>query len=72
MLSIFYTKKEIATRISILFTGNICGTAFAGLIAIGVFKNGWRCRAVGLEMALHSAGHHHVCDLDHRCVRVAR
>ncbi|KAL3461055.1 major facilitator superfamily domain-containing protein [Aspergillus heterothallicus] len=49
MLSIFYTKKEIATRISILFTGNICGTAFAGLIAIGVFKmngvaglSGWR------------------------------
>jgi MFS family permease len=49
MLSIFYTRKEIATRISILFTGNICGTAFAGLIAIGVFKmsgvaglSGWR------------------------------
>ncbi|VUC35913.1 unnamed protein product [Clonostachys rosea] len=49
MLSIFYTKKEIATRISILFTGNICGTALAGLIAIGVFQmsdiaglSGWR------------------------------
>ncbi|KAL4929302.1 major facilitator superfamily domain-containing protein [Aspergillus undulatus] len=49
MLSIFYTKKEIATRISILYTGNICGTAFAGLIAIGVFRmggtsglSGWR------------------------------
>ncbi|KAH7002775.1 major facilitator superfamily domain-containing protein [Fusarium venenatum] len=49
MLSIFYTRKEIATRISILFTANICGTAFAGLIAIGVFKmsgvaglSGWR------------------------------
>lgn len=49
MLSIFYTRKEIATRISILFTGNICGTAFSGLIAIGVFKmggtaglSGWR------------------------------
>lgn len=49
MLSIFYTRREIATRISILFTGNICGTAFAGLIAIGVFKmegtaglEGWR------------------------------
>ncbi|KAI8685120.1 MFS domain-containing protein [Fusarium keratoplasticum] len=38
MLSIFYTRKEIATRISILFTANICGTAFAGLIAIGVFE----------------------------------
>ncbi|RGP81386.1 tartrate transporter [Fusarium longipes] len=49
VLSIFYTKKEIATRISILFTANICGTAFAGLIAIGVFGmsgvaglSGWR------------------------------
>ncbi|KAM0235582.1 hypothetical protein ACHAP5_009707 [Fusarium lateritium] len=49
ILSIFYTRKEIATRISILFTANICGTAFAGLIAIGVFQmsgvaglSGWR------------------------------
>lgn len=49
LLSIFYTKKEIATRISILFTGSICGTAFAGLIAIGIYKlsehtnlAGWR------------------------------
>lgn len=49
ILSIFYTRKEIATRMSILFTGNICGTAFSGLIAIGVFKMegiaglaGWR------------------------------
>ncbi|KAM0328535.1 hypothetical protein ACHAQA_004942 [Verticillium albo-atrum] len=40
MLAIFYTRKEIATRISILFTANICGTAFAGLIAVGVFKMG--------------------------------
>lgn len=37
MLSIFYTRKEIATRISILYTGNILATAFAGLIAAGVF-----------------------------------
>lgn len=49
ILSLFYTRKELATRISILFTGNICGTAFAGLIAIGVFQmsgtaglSGWR------------------------------
>ena len=49
ILSIFYTRSEIATRISILFTANICGTAFAGLIAIGVFEmsgtaglSGWR------------------------------
>jgi MFS family permease len=50
MLSIFYTRKEIATRISILYTGNILATAFAGLIAAGVFSGmddlaglaGWR------------------------------
>lgn len=37
ILSIFYTRKELATRISILYTGNILATAFAGLIAIGVY-----------------------------------
>lgn len=50
MLSIFYTRKEIATRISILYTGNILATAFAGLIAAGIFAGmdgsaglaGWR------------------------------
>ena len=38
MLSIFYTRKEIATRISVLYTGNILATAFAGLIAAGIFS----------------------------------
>lgn len=50
ILSIFYTRKEIATRISILYTGNILATAFAGLIAAGIFHgmdnlggvSGWR------------------------------
>ncbi|KAH7329596.1 major facilitator superfamily domain-containing protein [Stachybotrys elegans] len=37
MLSLFYTRKEIATRIAILYTGNILATAFAGLIAAGIF-----------------------------------
>lgn len=36
-LSLFYTRKEVATRIAILYTGNILATAFAGLIAAGVF-----------------------------------
>jgi MFS family permease len=36
MLSIFYTRKELATRISVLYSGNILATAFAGLIAAGV------------------------------------
>ncbi|CAN9473030.1 unnamed protein product [Alternaria alternata] len=49
LLSIFYTRKEIATRISILYSGNILASSFAGLIALGVFKlddvhgiSGWR------------------------------
>ncbi|KAJ1327047.1 MFS transporter ACS family allantoate permease [Microdochium nivale] len=50
ILSIFYTRKELATRISILYSGNILATAFAGLIAAGVFSGlegvrgleGWR------------------------------
>jgi MFS family permease len=49
LLSIFYTRKEVATRIAILYTGNILATAFAGLLAIVLFKmdgiaglEGWR------------------------------
>ncbi|KAG9189739.1 hypothetical protein G6011_06607 [Alternaria panax] len=48
-LSIFYTRKEIATCISILYPGNILASSFAGLITLGVFKldnvhgiSGWR------------------------------
>lgn len=37
ILSIFYNRKEVATRIAILYTGNILATAFAGLIAAGIF-----------------------------------
>lgn len=48
LLSIFYTRKEIAVRISILYTGNILATAFAGLIAAGIFY--------GMDDALGLAG----------------
>lgn len=37
LLSLFYNRKEVATRIAILYTGNILATAFAGLIAAGIF-----------------------------------
>ncbi|KAH7121310.1 major facilitator superfamily domain-containing protein [Dendryphion nanum] len=45
ILSLFYTRKEIATRVSILYAGNIFAVAFAGLIAAATFatldgKNG--------------------------------
>lgn len=50
MLSLFYTRKEIATRLSILYSGNIFATSFSGLIAAATFKTldgahglaGWR------------------------------
>ncbi|OBT56124.1 hypothetical protein VE04_02798 [Pseudogymnoascus sp. 24MN13] len=50
LLSIFYTRKEVATRMAVLYTGNILATAFAGLIGAGVFHGmdglaglaGWR------------------------------
>ncbi|KAK2037001.1 hypothetical protein LZ31DRAFT_560772 [Colletotrichum somersetense] len=39
ILSIFYTRKELATRISVLYSGNILATTFTGLIAAGVFHS---------------------------------
>ncbi|KAF7593586.1 hypothetical protein BBP40_011206 [Aspergillus hancockii] len=37
LLSLLYKRKEIALRISILYTGNIIATAVAGLIAAATF-----------------------------------
>ncbi|OXG27957.1 MFS transporter [Cryptococcus neoformans Bt15] len=50
MLSLFYTRREIATRISILYSANIVATACAGLISAVTFATlggvhglaGWR------------------------------
>ncbi|KAJ4349221.1 hypothetical protein N0V95_004757 [Ascochyta clinopodiicola] len=52
ILSLFYTRKEIATRVSILYAGNIFAVSFAGLIAAATFatlddKHGmhaWQCK----------------------------
>ena len=46
MISMFYTRKETAARLSIFYTGNLLASSFSGLIAAGVFagldgKNGW-------------------------------
>jgi len=38
LISSFYTRTEVATRIAILYTGNVLATAFAGLIATGIFE----------------------------------
>ncbi|KAF7557682.1 hypothetical protein G7046_g5975 [Stylonectria norvegica] len=50
ILSIFYTRKEVATRLAILYAANILSTAFSGLIAAATFASidgahgiaGWR------------------------------
>lgn len=33
----FYTRKEIATRMSIFYSANMLASALSGLIAAGVF-----------------------------------
>ncbi|KAM5486582.1 hypothetical protein MaudMau93_004924 [Microsporum audouinii] len=50
ILSIFYTRREVAARIALLYAAQILATGFAGLIAAGVFSgldqvrelSGWR------------------------------
>lgn len=50
MLSIFYTRKEVASRIALLYCAQILATGFSGLIAAGIFAGmddlrglaGWR------------------------------
>ncbi|KAM5432485.1 hypothetical protein McanMca71_004359 [Microsporum canis] len=50
ILSIFYTRREVAARIAMLYAAQILATGFAGLIAAGVFSgldqvrelSGWR------------------------------
>ncbi|KAF4452155.1 tartrate transporter [Fusarium albosuccineum] len=50
ILSIFYTRKEVAARIALLYCAQILATGFSGLIAAGIFAGmdglmgieGWR------------------------------
>lgn len=50
LLSIFYTRKELASRIALLFSAQMAGLSFSNLIAAGVFEGldgkrdlaGWR------------------------------
>ena len=39
MLSMFYTRKEIAARISIFYTATMAASAFAGLINAPIFTH---------------------------------
>ena len=50
LLSCWYTRKELALRIAVLYSGLILATAFSGLLAAGIFSGldgahgiaGWR------------------------------
>ncbi|KAI3558523.1 MFS transporter [Colletotrichum abscissum] len=50
LVSLFYTRKEVATRLAVFYTGNLLASSFSGLIAAGVFAGldgrhgmaGWR------------------------------
>lgn len=44
----FYTRKEVATRMSLFYTANMIASSFAGLIAAGIFA--------GLDGSLGLAG----------------
>jgi hypothetical protein len=61
VISLFYTRKEIALRLAILTTGNNFSGSFAGLIAAGVFQldkrlglAGWQWYAPGHTSISHS------------------
>ena len=50
MISLFYNRKESATRLAIFYTGNLLASSFSGLLAAAVFAgldgkhglSGWR------------------------------
>ncbi|KAL6410654.1 major facilitator superfamily transporter [Ilyonectria robusta] len=50
ILSRFYTRREVATRLAILYCGQLCSSSFSGLITAGIFAslsgryglNGWQ------------------------------
>jgi len=35
----FYTRKEIATRISVFYTGTMAASAFAGMLSAPIFND---------------------------------
>lgn len=49
MISMFYTKKEMATRMAILYTGNMLASSFSGLIAAAVFQLDGRHNLAGWQ-----------------------
>jgi len=57
MISMFYTKKEMATRMAILYTGNMLASSFSGLIAAAVFQLDGRHNLAGWQWLFVWLGH---------------
>lgn len=61
MLSIFYTRTEVAFRLAVLYAGSILSTAFSGLIAAATFATLDGAR--GLEgWRWYEAQHNTICE----------
>ncbi len=58
LVSLFYTRKETATRLALFYTGNLLSSTFSGLIAAGVFTglDGVRGLVSSLESFLSPFG----------------
>ena len=39
MLSRFYNKREVASRLAILYCGQLCSSSFSGLLTAGIFAS---------------------------------
>ncbi|KNZ71257.1 hypothetical protein J132_00102 [Termitomyces sp. J132] len=60
LLSRWYTKKELAFRFAILYSGQLISNAFGALMAAGILENmegkrgfrAWRCPLKGFQMAI--------------------
>ncbi|KAJ3546755.1 hypothetical protein NM208_g1851 [Fusarium decemcellulare] len=54
ILSIFYTRKEVAARIALLYCAQILATGFSGLIAAGIFAGMDGLKGIEEDVALLS------------------
>jgi hypothetical protein len=78
----FYTRKEIAVRLAVFYTGNMFASSFSGLIAAGIFAGldqvkglaGWQwyvadpdCSDIRLIASLGSSSFKELYQLLPRC-----
>lgn len=60
-MSCWYTRRELALRTAILYSGLVLAQAFSGLIAAGVFSGmtglagieGWKCKQLSTCQLYH-------------------